>query len=201
MTSRAPLVQQQQQQQMSATISFGDLEETPSWAMQPPASFQLVQDSEFPALGPAASKHSKPLTVATHKRPVAEPKPVQARQAARLSPEQLHRALVIEESAHLLQLALANPKPKRSETACNLMTRMQFMRGSNGLSFTSDLCLLPKDLNVGKCGDRHKLAAEVSVKLHAALVAQCGRDDFTVSVRFGFEDKARQHNVRATVMW
>ena len=186
---------------MSATISFGDLEETPSWAMQPPASFQLVQDSEFPALGPAASKHSKPLTVATHKRPVAEPKPVQARQAARLSPEQLHRALVIEESAHLLQLALAYPKPKRSETACNLMTRMQFMRGSNGLSFTSDLCLLPKDLNVGKCGDRHKLAAEVSVKLHAALVAQCGRDDFTVSVRFGFEDKARQHNVRATVMW
>ena len=67
------------------------------------------------------------------------------------------------------------------------MTRMQFMRGSNGLSFTSDLCLLPKDLNVGKCGDRHKLAAEVSVKLHAALVAQCGRDDFTVSVRFGLQ--------------
>ena len=193
---------------MSATISFGDLEETPSWAMQPPASFQLVQDSEFPALGPAASKHSKPLTVATHKRPVAEPKPVQARQPALLSPEQLHRALVIEESAHLLQLALAYPKPKRadpkskrSETACNLITRMQFMRGSNGLSFTSDLCLLPKDLNVGKCGDRHKLAAEVSVKLHAALVAQCGRDDFTVSVRFGFEDKAKQHTIRATVMW
>ncbi len=23
-------------------MSFGDLEETPSWAMQPPASFQLV---------------------------------------------------------------------------------------------------------------------------------------------------------------
>jgi hypothetical protein len=186
---------------MSATISFGDLEETPSWAMQPPASFQLVQDSEFPALGPAASKHSKPLTLPTHKRPVAEPKPVQARQPARLSPEQLHRALVIDESAHLLQLAFAYPKSKRSETPCNLITRLQFMRGSNGLSFTSDLCLLPKDLNVGKCGDRHALAAEVSVKLHAALVAQCGRDDFTVSVRFGYEDKAKQHTVRATVMW
>ena len=82
-----------------------------------------------------------------------------------------------------------------------MILAVQFMRGSNGLSFTSDLCLLPKDLNVGKCGDRHALAAEVSVKLHAALVAQCGRDDFTVSVRFGYEDKARQHNVRATVMW
>ena len=35
----------------------------------------------------------------------------------------------------------------------------------------------------------------------AALVAQCGRDDFTVSVRFGYEDKAKQHTVRATVMW
>ena len=67
---------------MSATFSFEEYEDTPSWAMQPPASFRLVQDSEFPPLGPAASKHSnqsKPLTVATvatvatHKRPVAQP--------------------------------------------------------------------------------------------------------------------------------
>jgi hypothetical protein len=35
-------------------------------------------------------------------------------------------------------------------------------------------------------------------------VQQCGRDDFTVSVRFGIDKKAKGaqlHNVRGTVMW
>jgi hypothetical protein len=195
----------QPQQQMSETTSFGDLE-TPNWAMQPPASFQLVHDSEFPALGPAASKHSKPLTAPTAKRPVAAPKLQAApQQPAPVSPQLTHRALVIEESAHALQLALSAPKPKRTDhkskscdAVCNLQTRMQFMRSSSGCSFTSDACPLPKDLDISKCRNWSELAAEVSIKLHAALVRQCG-NDFTVSVRFS-KDKL-QHTVSATVMW
>ena len=194
---------------MSATLFLGDLN-TPNWALQPPASFQLVHDSEFPALGPAAAKHNKPLTVPTFKRPVAEPKPMQALQPAIPSPLQLHRALVIDETARALQLALSNPKPqrvdpktKRSETTCNLQTRMQFMRCANGSSFTSDLCVLPRHLDISKCGDWSNLAAEVSVQLHAALVRQCGRDDFAVSVRFSGSkvNGKQQQDVRATVMW
>ena len=195
---------------MSETTSFSDLE-TPNWAMQPPASFQLVHDSEFPALGPAASKHSKSLTAPTAKLPVAAPKLQAAQQPAPVSPHITHRALVIEESAHALQLALSAPKPKRTDhkskscdAVCNLLTRMQFMRSSSGSSFTSDVCPLPKHIDISKCGDWSKLAAEVSVQLHAALVQQCGRDDFTVSVRFGIDKQAKGaqlHNVRGTVMW
>jgi hypothetical protein len=194
---------------MSATLFLGDLN-TPDWALQPPASFQLVHDSEFPALGPAAAKHNKPLTVPTFKRPVAEPKPLQALQPASPSPLQRHRALVIDDTAHALQFALSNPKPKRadtktkrSETACNLQTRMQFMRSANGSSFTSDVCVLPSHLDISKCGDWSQLAAEVSVQLHAALVRQCGRDNFAVSVRFsGSKVNGKQlHEARATVMW
>ncbi len=54
------------------------------------------------------------------------------------------------------------------------------------------------------CGDWSKLAAEVSVQLHATLVKLYGRDDFTVSVRFGNDEKvngAQLHNVMGTVMW
>lgn len=202
---------QHQQQQMSGIVFFGDLPETPSWALQPPASFQLVHNSEFPALGPAAAKQTKPLTVATFKRPAAEPKPKQSLQPAPLTSEQIHRALVIDESVRAIQLALANPKPKhadpktkRSAAVCDLQTRMQFMRSSSGSSFTSDVCVLPKHIDISKCRDWSKLAAEVSVQLHAALVKQCGRDDFTVSVRFGNDKKvngAQLHNVRGTVTW
>ena len=179
--------------------------------MQPPASFQLVHDSEFPALGPAAAKQIKPLTVATFQRPAAEPKPKQLPQPAALTSEQIHRARVIDESVRAIQLALTNPQPKRADpktkrsaAVCDLQTRMQFMRSDNGSSFTSDVCLLPTHIDISKCGDWSKLAAEVSVKLHAALVKQCGRDDFTVSVRFGNGKKvngAQLHNVRGTVMW
>jgi hypothetical protein len=196
---------------MSGIVFFGDLPETPSWALQPPACFQLVHDSEFPALGAAAAKQTKPLTVSSFKRPVAEPKPKQSQQPAPLTSEQIHRAHVIDESARAIQLALTNPRPKhvdpksqRSAAVCNLQTRMQFMRSSSGSSFTSDVCPLPKHIDISKCGDWSKLAAEVSVQLHAALVQQCGRDDFTVSVRFGIDKKAKGaqlHNVRGTVMW
>ena len=199
----------QQQQQMSGIVFFGDLPETPSWALQPPASFQQhLSVSEFPALGPAATKKSKPLTVAAFKRPVAEPKPKQAPQPALLSSEQIQRAHVIDESVHAIQHALTNPKPKRvdpksqaSATVCNLQSRMQFMRSHNGSSFTSDACLLPQDLDISKLGDWSKLSTEVSVKLHAALVKQCGRDDFTVSVRFGYDKSKQLHSVSATVRW
>jgi hypothetical protein len=196
---------------MSEIFFFGDFPETPIWALQPPSSFQLVQDSEFPALGPAAGNHScKPLTVATLKRPVAQPKPKQAPQPAPLSPEQIHRALVIDESARAVQLAFTNPKPRRVDsqcqraTVCNLQSRMQHMRSSNGSSFTSDVCLLPEHLAINKMGDWSKLASEVSIELHAALVKQLGRDDFTVSVRFGMEKRSggkQRHSVTATVAW
>ena len=198
---------------MSAIVFFGDLPETPNWALQPPASFQLVHDSEFPALGPAAAKHScKPLTVATLKRPVAQPKPKQAPQPAPLSPEQIHRALVIDESARAIQLALTNPKTRhvdlksqRSATVCNLQSRMQHMHSSNGSSFTSDVCALPQHLDISKMGDWSKLAGEVSVQLHAALVKQLGRVDFTVCVRFFGGEKQcggkQRHSVAATVAW
>ena len=194
-------------------IVFGDLPQTPSWAFELPESFQLVQDSEFPPLRPAAAKEIKPLTVATFKRPaVAELKPKQAPQPAALSEAQMLRALVIDESVHAILLALTSPKPRRvdsksqrSAPLCNLQSRMQFMRDRNGNSFTSDVCVLPKVLDISKCGNWSKLSAEVSVKLHAALVKQCARDDFTVSVRFyssGKKESGNQlHNVIATVAW
>jgi hypothetical protein len=196
----------------NVTLSFGDLPETPIWALQPPASFQLVHDSEFPALGPAAAKHScKPLTMATLKRPVAQPKPKQAPQPAPLSPEQIHRTLVIDESVRAVQLALTNPKPRhvdlksqRSATVCNLQSRMQHMRSSNGSSFTSDVCILPEHLAINKMGDWSKLAGEVSVQLHAALAKQLRRDDFTVCARFGMGKQCggkQRHSVAATVAW
>ena len=197
---------------MSAIVFFGDLPETPNWSLQPPASFQLVHDSEFPALGPAAGKHScKPLTVATLKRPVAQPKPKQAPQPAPLSPEQIHRALVIDESVRAVQLALTNPKPRhvdlksqRSATVCNLQSRMQHMRSSNGSSFTSDVSILPEHLAINKMGDWSKLAGEVSLQLHAALAKQLRRDDFTVCARFGMGKQCggkQRHSVAATVAW
>ncbi len=104
-----------EQQQMSEII-FGDLPETPSWAFELPASFQLVQNSEFPPLRPAAAKEIKPLTVATFKRPaVAEPKAQQAPEPAAPSAAQMLRALVIDESVPAIQLALTNPKPRRAD--------------------------------------------------------------------------------------
>jgi hypothetical protein len=199
---------------MSAIVFFGDLPETPNWALLPPASFQLVHDSEFPALGPAAGKHScKPMTVATLKRSVAQQKQNQPPQPAPLSPEQIHRALVIDESVRAIQLALTNPNPKhvdpksqRSATVCNLQSRMQHTRSSNGSSFTSDVCVLPKNLDISKMGDWSALAAEVSVQLHIALAKQLGRDDFTVCARFGRERQSvcggkQRHSVTATVAW
>jgi len=196
-----------EQQQMSGII-FGDLPETPSWAFELPASFQLVQNSEFPPLRPAAAMEIKPLTVATFKRPaVAEPKAKQAPQPAAPSAAQMLRALVIEESVHAIQLALTNPQPRRADPkspVCNLQSRMTFIRSSNGNSFTSDVCVLPTGLDISKCGDWSKLSGEVSVKLHAALAKQLARDDFTVSVRFfkGKQEGGKQlHNVTATVAW
>ncbi len=115
---------------------------------------------------------------------------------------------MIDESVHVIQHALTNPKPKRvdlksqrSATVCNLQSRMQFMRSHNGSSFTNDVCVLPQDLDISELGDWSKLSTEVSVKLHAALAKQCGRDDFTVSVRFGYAKSKQLHSVRATVRW
>jgi hypothetical protein len=44
-----------EQQQLSGNI-FGDLPEIPSWVFDLSASFQLVQNSEFPPMRPAAAK-------------------------------------------------------------------------------------------------------------------------------------------------
>ena len=81
---------------------------------------------------------------------------------------------------------------------------MQHMHSSSGSSFTSDVCALPQHLDISKMGDWSKLAGEVSVQLHAALVKQLGRDDFTVCVRFGMEKQCggkQRHSVAATVAW
>jgi hypothetical protein len=189
------------------------LTETPSWAFELPASFQLVQNSEFPPLPRAAAKEIKPLTVPTCKRPatvpavVAQPAPKQPLRPA-LSAAQMLRALAIDESFHAILLALTNPAPKRSDArsqrcvpvVCNVQSRMQHIPSS---SFTSDVCILPKDIDISKCGDWSNLSAEVSVMLHAALVKQTRRSDFTVSVRFASRQVQGKplHSVVATVSW
>jgi hypothetical protein len=179
--------------------------ETPSWALVPPTCYQQYLDkSQFPELGSATKQEKKPLTTFKRPvRPVAEPKPKQAPEPAPLSPEQIHRAHIIDESVHSLQMALANPTPtSRGAPVCGLQSRMQFMRDCN--SFTSDLCLLPEALDISKIADWSKLGTEVSLKLHTALAKQCGRDNFSVSVCFSKDKKAngtQRYNVRATVRW
>jgi hypothetical protein len=74
---------------------------------------------------------------------------------------------------------------------------------SNGNSFTSDVCALPTCLDISTCNHWSKLSAEVSIKLHAALVKQFLY--FTVSVRLirgeQAEDGKQLHNVTATAAW
>jgi hypothetical protein len=189
-------------------MSFNQL---PEWALQLPASFQVIHDSDFPPLGPATKKQMKPLTVATFKRPAPEVKPKQQPQPAPLSSMKMHRSLFIDECVRAAQLALYNPKPKNvgskskhSGIVCNLQSRMQFMRSSNGNSFTSDVCELSPDFDISNMSDWSEIRSEISVKLHDALVQQFGRDDFTVSIRLEHHTVAggkQRYSVTATVMW
>ena len=67
----------------AATIDAGegqggfDVDET-AGAPVTPAPAPHIDSREFPAHGPAATRQMKPLTVASCKRPIAEPKPMQS---------------------------------------------------------------------------------------------------------------------------
>ena len=163
-----------------------------------PAPAPHIDSSEFPALGPAATKQMKPLTVASFKRPIAEPKPKQSSTAQWPTQQCVVSTVASAAVSELISLLFSG----------DLQMQLQHMRTGSKKVIANVPKELPcgkvaldthRVLNADKCREDRPYSHAIYRRLGEAVAERVGHGDFNLWVNLSGDNHGLR--VEATLGW